>query len=152
MTTPVAPSTLEALRPALIATPVRRAMQLGFVECAPETDLASIARTLADRRVHCLVVRPAGTRGARGRWRLLSDKDVLRALYRVDACNSAGDIATEDVIGVHPGDPLLRAAELMVEHGAAHVLVLSPTTNRPVGIVSSLDLVRVAGELATIAA
>jgi CBS domain-containing protein len=152
MTTPVAPSTLEALRTTLGATPVRRAMQLGFVECAPETDLASIARTLADRCVHSLVVPPAGTTGARGRWRLVSDKDVLGALHRGDAYNRAGDIATEHVIGVHPGDPLLHAAELMVEHGAAHVLVLSPATDRPVGIVSSLDLVRVAGELATIAA
>jgi CBS domain-containing protein len=82
----------------------------------------------------------------------VSDKDVLRALHAGHAYNRAGDIATEDVTGVHPGDSLLHTAEFMVERGAAHVLVLSPTTERPVGIVSSLDLLRVAGELAKITA
>jgi len=125
-------------------------MQLGFVECVAEADLASVARTLADQRVHCLVVPDAGATGVR--WRLVSDQDLLRALHRGRPCATAGDIATEHVICVAPGDSLLHAAALMAEHGAAHVLVLSPATDRPVGIVSSLDLATVVSELAAITA
>ena len=37
----------------------------------------------------------------------------------------------------------------MCEHDVAHVVVISPATDRPVGIVSSLDLARAVGALAS---
>jgi CBS domain-containing protein len=143
--------TLEALRTALAATPVRRAMQLGFIECAADDDVGSVARTLAERRVHCLVVAGPATAGGHGRLRVVTDKDVLRALRREAAWRTAGDIATGDAVTVDPGDSLLHAATLMAERRSSHVLIVSPATGRPVGILSGLDLARAVGELAAVA-
>ena len=52
---------------------------------------------------------------------------------------------SEPIIAVEPTMPLREAGELMIDHGASHVLVISPEGQRPVGVLSTLD---VAGVLA----
>ena len=147
MATETPPSTAE-LRDLLAATPVRRAMQLGFFECEPDTDVASVARMLASHRIHCLVVPDLDHSGDRRAWATVSDREVLSALAAGPAFRTAGEIARRDVFGVRPDESLLHAAGLMTQRDVAHLVVLSPGTDRPVGIVSSLDLARAAGELA----
>ena len=123
-------------------------MQLGFFECAPDTGIAAVAAMLATHRIHCLVVPDVDGGGDRRSWATVSDREVLRALLDGPARRTAGEIARRDVLGVRPDDSLLHAAGLMMQRDVAHLVVLSPGTERPVGIVSSLDLARAAGELA----
>lgn len=75
-------------------------------------------------------------------------REVLAALADGPAHRTAGEIARRDVLGVQPGESLLHAAGLMTQRDVAHLVVLSPGTDRPVGIVSSLDVARAVGELA----
>ena len=77
-------------------------------------------------------------------WGLLTDVDLLAARHRI-AHAEAADIARSDLVTVEAGEPLERAATLMVEHGLSHVLVLGSPAGVPVGVLSTLD---VAGILA----
>lgn len=56
----------------------------------------------------------------------------------------AGDYASSELITVDMGEPLERAAQLMVEHHLAHLLVMGPG-EMPIGVISTLD---VAGAIA----
>jgi CBS domain-containing protein len=55
---------------------------------------------------------------------------------------TAGELAASDVVAVDPADTLEHAAQLMAEHDTAHLIVVSPVTGRPVGILSTLDVAR----------
>jgi CBS domain-containing protein len=43
---------------------------------------------------------------------------------------------------VYPHDPLRRVAELMKEHRVTHALVVARETERPVGMLSAIDVAR----------
>jgi len=77
-------------------------------------------------------------------WGIVSDLDVLRAGIRTGA-DRVGAIAKQPNISVEPTMPLQEAGELMLEHGTTHVVVIDPTSQRPIGVLSTLD---VAGVLA----
>jgi CBS domain-containing protein len=55
---------------------------------------------------------------------------------------TAGDVAATDMVVVQPDDTIEHAAQLMAEHDTAHLIVASPESGQPVGIVSSLDIAR----------
>jgi CBS domain-containing protein len=114
---------------------VRGAMQLGLFECTPEADLPSVARLMAEKTIHCVVV-------AGDAWGIVSDLDLMRALGPGYEELTAGDIAATDVVIVRPDDSIEHAAQLMAEHDSAHLIVASPDTGRPIGIVSTLDIAR----------
>jgi CBS domain-containing protein len=114
---------------------VREAMQLGLFECEPEADLRTIASIMATKEIHCVVV-------AGERWGIVSDLDLMRALTPGIAEARAGDIAATDVVAVKPHDTLEHAAQLMAEHDTAHLVVASPDSGLPVGIISTLDIAR----------
>jgi CBS domain-containing protein len=111
-------------------------MQLGLFECTPETDLQSVARLMAEKTIHCVVVSGDG-------WGIVSDLDLMRALGPGYEELTAGDIAATDFVIVKPDDSIEHAAQLMAEHDSAHLIVASPETGRPIGIVSTLDIARV---------
>ena len=111
--------------PNLANSPVRDAMQLGLVECTPETGLWSVAQLMAEHTIHCVVV-------ASDRWGIVSDVDLMGALRPGLAGVTAGDVAAADFVVVRPDDSLKHAAQLMAEHDTAHLVVVSPT-GRPVG-------------------
>lgn len=121
----------------LARSTVREAMQLGLFECEPETDLRTVARIMASKRIHCVVV-------AGERWGIVSDLDLMRALVPGLEEGRAGDIAATDVVAVKPFDTLEHAAQLMAEHETAHLVVVSPDSGLPVGMLSTLDIARVA--------
>jgi len=50
------------------------------------------------------------------------------------------------LVVIHSDEPLKRAAALMADQGVSHLAVLDPLSDRPVGVVSTLDI---AGALAT---
>ena len=71
----------------------------------------------------------------------------MRGLSEPAGARIASDVATTELITVMPGETLETAARLMAEHGTAHVIVASPQTGLPVGIVSTLDIARVAARV-----
>jgi CBS domain-containing protein len=110
-------------------------MRMGLFECTPETDLRSVAQLMATKAIHCVVV-------AGDRWGIVSDIDLMRALGPGLADVTAGDVAATDFVVVQPDDSLEHAAQLMAEHDTAHLVVVSPETGRPVGMLSTLDIAR----------
>jgi CBS domain-containing protein len=117
---------------------VRDAMQLGLFECEPDTDLRTVARIMASKRIHCVVV-------AGERWGIVSDLDLMRALEPGLEEARAGAVAATDVVAIKPHDTLEHAAQLMADHDTAHLVVVSPDTGFPVGMLSTLDIARVVG-------
>jgi CBS domain-containing protein len=118
-------------------------MHTGIVACAPQTDLATVARHMADERIHCVVVEGL-TRTRHGGeqlvWGLLSDLDLVRAaMSQLDI--AAGDVASTEVVAIGTDEPLDEAARLMVEHDLGHLIVVA-SGGEPVGVISTLDLAR----------
>lgn len=131
-----------ALAGALEGATVSDVMHPGVLTCPPDAPLSVVARTMADHRVHCVAI--AGLANAEGRgqhftWGLIADIDLVRALRRGGDGIQAGSIASTEPLAVEEGESLERAAGLMVQHAARHVVVVSPT-GLPSGILSTLDV------------
>ena len=145
----VEPSTPTAGRPAsrIAHFTVRDAMQLGLFASAPDADVVTIARTMAERSIHCVFVADVPRRnltGERRTWGVVSDLELMRALRAGAGAPVASDIAATDLVTVDPTDTLETAVRLMTDCGTAHLVVVSPQTGRPVGMISSLDIARAA--------
>ena len=126
---------------------VLNALQLGLVECAADADVHTVAKAMADHSVHCVVVTGIERRARRGEhldWGIVSDLDLMAALAPGASDATAGGLAASDVLVVAPEDTLEHTAQLMAEHQTAHVVVVSPDTGLPTGILSTLDIARAA--------
>ena len=148
MSTPTEPYAGEGSyrMPNLEHARVRDAMRHGVLTCPPETSLTTVARMLAHNHVHAIVVTQphAESDEAERAWAVVSDADVLRA--RRDAADAtAGGLATTDVVTVAPDDPLDWVADRMLEHKASHAVVVAREDERPVGMISTLDIAGVVG-------
>jgi CBS domain-containing protein len=113
------------------------AMRQEVIYCPPEAPLRTVAQIMVQDRIHCVVV------GAGQGWGVVSDRDLLRAAEGGIDGVSAGEVAASDLPTVTVDDPLDRARELLVEHEVGHALVVDPGSGRPVGVLSTLDLVGV---------
>ena len=65
--------------------------------------------------------------------------DVLHAVNRAGPDLTAGELAVTSPIALPEDADLERAASLMVEHDATHVVVVD-RTGTPAGVVSTLDV------------
>jgi CBS domain-containing protein len=131
----------------LAATPVRAAMQLGLFTCSPDEPLATVVRTMAEQSIHCVLVTGIARRGHEGEqlgWGIVSDLDLMAALNTGAEAGTAGTVAGTEIVTVSPHESLALAAALMTEHQTAHLVVVSPDTGRPVGMLSTLDVARAA--------
>jgi CBS domain-containing protein len=117
----------------------------GLVSCPADAPLRTVARMMATHRVHALLVAARGGEKLAGgsTWGIISDTELMRAA-RTDrfAEQPARTIAASPVLSVTTGQPLADAVELMVESGVAHLLVVDPRTDRPIGVLSTLDVAR----------
>jgi CBS domain-containing protein len=118
---------------------VRDAMHQGIIACGPEAPLDEVARIMAKHRVHAVAVtdgehfRPAA---------VVSDLDVVAAIAsRRDP--SAGQSAATEPLTVSAQERLDRAAQLMTEHGVAHLVVVDDADGQPIGVLSTLDVAAV---------
>jgi CBS domain-containing protein len=118
---------------------------LGILTCIAGASLLTVARTMAERRVHCVAIAGIEHRGEHLIWGLIEDIDLVVAMHRDALSEPADSIARKSPIAVEMSDSLVHAAELLVEHDASHVVVVGPT-GLAAGIISTLD---VAGVLAT---
>ncbi len=67
----------------------------------------------------------------------------------VDFCYTAEDIMTPYTISVTPDTTVEEASRIMLENGIHRLVVTaSPTRKKPLGIVTSTDILRVLGESA----
>jgi CBS domain-containing protein len=93
--------------------------------------------------VHCVVVEGLARGSDRQEtlvWGTLSDLDLMKALTteRLDA--SAGELAASEIVTVDSTERIEEVARLMAEHECTHLVVVSPQSGEPVGVVSSLDV------------
>jgi CBS domain-containing protein len=118
---------------------VLNALQLGLVERPADADVRSLAQAMAEHTVHSVVVR--GLERPRT-WGIVSDLDLMAAMRPELLDATAGQLAASDPLVVDPDETLGRAAQLMAEHQTAHLIVVDPVTDEPVGILSTLDIAR----------
>jgi CBS domain-containing protein len=120
-------------------------MHHGVIAVAPQAPLAEVAAQMADSGVHCVVVEGL-TRARDGQetlvWGVLSDLDLMRAAAtgRLDA--NAGELAGTEIVTVESSDQVEDVTRLMADHECTHLVVVSPQSGEPVGVVSSLDVAR----------
>lgn len=122
---------------------VAEAMHPGVITCPSDTPLRTVARMMAAYRVHCIVVfyEPEDT-GPQS-LAVVSDLDLAGGLMNGDLDRrTAGELAATPVVTIHADETLDRAAQLMVEHGTAHLVVMEPRTGIPAGVLSTFDLAR----------
>ena len=122
---------------------VHDAMHPGIVSCAPDTRVTEAAAIMAEHHVHALAVAPAGASAPHG---IVSDLDVLAALAAA-ADVTVAQVAATEPLTVASSERLHRAAQLMAEHGVAHLIVADPASGAPVGVLSTLDILGVFAQL-----
>jgi CBS domain-containing protein len=121
---------------------VGEVMHPGIVYCPPEVPLCYAARTMAAHHVHAVIVLGDDEEG--GLWGLVSDTDVLTAIAeRALDSHTAGGMAETPLVTVSRRHTVAQAADLMQKHGVTHLVVVGPES-RPIGVLSTFDLVRAA--------
>ena len=124
---------------------VEETMHRGVVTCKPDATLFTVARLLAAHRIHGVVVVPATEEED---WRMVSDLDLASVVGDGSLGEAtAGSVASAPTVFVGPDDTLTRAAQLMREYETHHLIVLGRGTDRPIGIISTLDIAHVLADL-----
>lgn len=117
-------------------------MHKGVLACQPATPMCEVVRALSEPERHTLVVVDAHGELLG----ILSHMDVL-PYYGQDLQNyQAKDVMTpsNEICVVTPSMPITEAVRLMVERRIHHLVVTEEGSGglRPVGIVSTADIVR----------
>lgn len=131
------------LAPSFDRASVGDAMHPGILTCERDANRAELAWMMAAHRVHCVVVMAQAKNGSRDPrvWGIVSDLDLLGSALDANSQATAGDLASQPIISVERGTPLPQAAGLMHRHGVSHLVVTD--AQRPIGILSSLDIAQV---------
>lgn len=127
---------------------VAEAMHPGVITCPHGAPLRAVARMMAAYKVHCVVVFDEREESASGQlWGIVSDLDLAAGLSEgaIDD-RAAGEIAATPVVTVSATETLARAAQVMAEHGCAHLVVVDNGSGLPAGVLSTLDLARFAAQ------
>jgi CBS domain-containing protein len=128
--------------PAFASATVADVMHPGIICCDPDASVTKVARVMATHHVHCVVVM-ALARDDSGMslvWGIVSDTDLLGADGEGGAEPTAAMLANQPVVTVRPSTSLREAAAAMTDNDVSHLVVVEPEAQRPIGIVSSLDL------------
>jgi len=126
------------------AATVGDAMSPGVISCPPETPLRVVARMMATFNVHSVFVFEHQDEDDENPqlWAVVSDLDLVAAAPLDLDARTAGASAVTPLVSVPLDAPIVDAAELMAQHGIAHLAVIDPKTRRPVGVISTLDIAR----------
>ena len=144
--TALQPSHGSYLMQSLEHATVSDAMHPGILSCEPDATLTEVAKMMAAHHVHCVAVIGISHENPECFvWGIVDDLELVKAGIADGADLTARALATEPVVVVEPGMPLRDAAREMLKHGVSHVIVTDPVAQRPVGVLSTLD---VAGVLA----
>lgn len=118
------------------------AMHPGIATCPADALLSTVARSMAEHRVHCVAAAGIERPGQHLTWGLITDMDLVLALHRGALAQPAATIAATEPIAVDEDESLDRVAALMVEHGTSHIVVVG-SSGLPSGIVSTHDVMGV---------
>ena len=115
-------------------------MHKGIIACRPETPMNEVVRIISDTDVHAIVVMDQDNQ-ALG---IISHTDIIR-LYGEDLSEHvAQEVMSREVIAIESDKPARAAADLMLQRAVHRLLVveIEDGRRRPVGIVSTTDLVK----------
>jgi CBS domain-containing protein len=131
----------------LDATTVAGVMHKGVVTCSLFAPMIEVARKMATNRIHCVVVwnEPARNETAE-LWGVVSDLDLVKVAATGDlSARTAGESAATPPLTVAMDETLRRAAQMIAEHEMTHLVVVDPSTKKPVGVLSTLNVSAVLG-------
>jgi len=112
-------------------------MRAGIVTCDAHTSLRELAATMASLRIHAIALRaPHGQRLP-----FITDLEVMAGIALSDQLQ-AGDLVAIPAPTVSRIQPLREAAQLMVERGATHLVVIDEANGHAVGVLSSTDILQ----------
>ena len=136
-------------REAITAWRVLDVMSTPIRICTPDLPVEEAAALMAGERIHCLAVvevpeDPAEPDRFLG---VLSDLDLVRALDGPSAGGAVGELADAPVESVAADAPLREAVHQMHASRAQHLVVVARGSGRPVGMLSTLDVLRALTEL-----
>lgn len=128
---------------------VEEAMHHGVLTCALEARLTDVAAMMAANKIHCVVGLGDVTEDDTRLWGVISDHDLVAVAATEDPTAwTAGGAAGTDVTTIAPGASVRAAAELMSANRVTHLLVVADGSDRPLGVISTLDVARVvAGDI-----
>jgi CBS domain-containing protein len=140
MTMHLQPEQGSYVAPSFEHATVRDAMRHEVVTITPDAPAVDLARLMATRHIHAVVV--AGVhRDATGehlRWGVVSEAELLRAAGGAFEGLTAGEVAVAGPVTVAPSATLAEAAHTMAEAGVTHLVIAE--SGRPVGVLSTLDI------------
>jgi CBS domain-containing protein len=120
-------------------------MHRGLVSVPADASLGTVARMMSTYRLHAILVSAhgEGERAGVEPWGVVTDADVVRAADTgdLDGLDARSAVAAP-ALTVSPADDLADAARLLAERAVSHAIVVEPETRRPVGVLSTLDVVR----------
>ena len=118
-------------------TTVGDVMHEGVVTCDVDEPLTSVARTMLQRRIHCVVVwhEPA-TASDPQLWGVVSDLDLVKVAATEDVGADSQRQRSDPGAHGHAGGDASASGPLMAEHEVTHLVVVDAETSRPVGVIS----------------
>lgn len=122
-----------------LQTPVRAFMRPGVVSLAEDASLHQVQRAMVAHGVHAVLVTAEG--GPIG-W--VTAAGLLPWLAKEPALYSAGSAISEKVVYIPPSASASVALRMLDQPGVGHLLVSPRTATSPQGVVSEIDLVRLA--------
>jgi CBS domain-containing protein len=117
-------------------------MSSEVISCSPETRLTTVARLMATHGVHAVFVFDYGEEMDEDvrLWGVVSDLDVVAAAVGNVLARTARESSVSPLVTIESDEPLERAAELMSQCDVSHLIVIDVRTERPVGVLSTLDI------------
>jgi CBS domain-containing protein len=112
-------------------------MRAGIFTCDPHAPLRELAATMSSLRIHALALRTAPGQ----RLPFITDLEVMAGIALSDQLQ-AGDLVPATAATVSRIQTLREAAQQMVEHGAAHLIVIDEASGHAVGVLSTTDILQ----------
>jgi CBS domain-containing protein len=129
--------------PVLGGKRVSDVMHPGVMTCHSGSSLFDVARTMVAHGVHAVAVWGDEGEDSVGFRGMISDLDLLTAVMRGESLASSALTAVRTTPHtVRAGAELSEGAQLMVDEGATHVIVVAEDRDRIVGVLSALDVAR----------
>lgn len=122
-----------------LQTPVRACMRPGVVSVAEDASLHQVQRAMIAHGVHAVLITAAG--GPVG-W--VTASGLMPWLAKEPALFPAGSAISEPVVYIAPGASAREALQALSDPAVGHLLVSPRTATSPQGVVSEIDLVRLA--------
>jgi len=114
-------------------------MRPGVVTLAEDASLHQVLRAMSAHGVHAVLITAVG--GPIG-W--ITAAGLVPWLAKEPALYSAGAAISEKVVYITPGAPAAEALRALAEPGISHLVVSPRAAESPQGVVSEIDLVRLA--------